>query len=56
MKNIELKVYDAEAIIYNKGDISESMYMVIKGAVSLCLPVIKEEDNAEGIDYTQREV
>lgn len=41
MKNIHLRLYDEDANIYNKGDISESIYLVIKGEVSLCLPVLK---------------
>lgn len=40
-KNIQLKLYDEEAIIYDKGDVAECIYMVIKGTVSLCLPVYK---------------
>jgi CRP-like cAMP-binding protein len=41
-KNVKLLHYDQDAIIYNKGEVSDSIYMVIKGSVSLCLPIFKE--------------
>ena len=42
-KNLQLKLYDEGAVIYNRGEVSEGFYMVIKGKVSLCLPVYKAE-------------
>jgi hypothetical protein len=39
---LRLKAYDEEAVIYNKGENSISIYMVIKGNVSLCMPIFKE--------------
>jgi CRP-like cAMP-binding protein len=44
-KNLQLKLYDEGAIIYNKGETSSSFYMVIKGQVSLCMPVFKGESS-----------
>ena len=41
MKNLSVKLYDEHAIIYNKGDASESIFMVVKGVVALCLPVFQ---------------
>lgn len=36
------------------------MYMVIKGSVSLCLPIFKENQNKEnvdeGVDYQYKEI
>jgi hypothetical protein len=42
-KNLQLKIYDEDAIIYNKGEVASSFFMVVKGNVSLCLPVYRTE-------------
>jgi signal-transduction protein with cAMP-binding, CBS, and nucleotidyltransferase domain len=40
-KALKLKAYGEDAIIYNKGETSTYIYMVIKGNVSLCMPIFK---------------
>lgn len=41
-KNIVLKQYDEGAVVYERGEIATSLFMVIKGEVSLCLPGDKQ--------------
>lgn len=48
-KALRLMSFGEEAVIYNKGEIATSIYMVIKGQVSLCLPVFKESHEAVSI-------
>lgn len=45
-KALRLIAFCEGAVIYNKGEIASSIYMVIKGQVSLCLPVFKESHEA----------
>jgi CRP-like cAMP-binding protein len=40
-KALRLKSYGFDDIIYNKGENSTSIYIVIKGNVSLCMPIFK---------------
>ena len=46
MKNLSLKVYDEDAIIYNKGDLSAEIFLVVKGVVALCLPCFVEHSES----------
>jgi CRP-like cAMP-binding protein len=47
IKTVHLKIYEEGAVIYGKGESSTSIYMVIKGAVSLCVAVPKEYKEGE---------
>jgi len=47
-KTVNLKIYEEDSVIYGKGESSTSIYMVIKGAVSQCVPVAKEYKEGEG--------
>ena len=37
-QKVSLQLFDREGIIYNKGDLADSIYLVVRGSVSLCLP------------------
>lgn len=41
-KNIRLKVYDEDAVVYSRGDLSLEFYLLVKGEVSLRMPVYKQ--------------
>lgn len=41
-KNVRLKVYDEDAVIYSRGDPSLEFYLLVKGQVSLRMPVYKQ--------------
>lgn len=49
-KNIRLKVYDEEAVVYCRGDLALEFYLLVKGEVSLRMPVYKQTgDDGPGI-------
>lgn len=46
-KNLQLKLYDEGALVYSRGEIAQSLYMVIRGRVSLRMPAEDTEGERE---------
>lgn len=62
-KALRLIAFDERAVIYSKGESAASIYMVIKGHVSLCMPIFKESHEAlsltslnEKIEFEYQEI
>jgi CRP-like cAMP-binding protein len=43
-KNLQLKLYDEGATVYARGEVAESLYLVIRGHVSLIMPAEAGEE------------
>lgn len=43
MRSLKVETVETGVPLYSKGDPAESIFMVLRGAVSLCLPVARED-------------
>jgi hypothetical protein len=55
-RNIRLKVYDEDAVVYCRGDAALEFYLLVKGAVSLRMPLYKQVGDDRPAILSEQEI